>query len=318
MTRSQKTAALLAAIVLLAGGLTLLSLRGGGSPAPDPGSAAAPTPVPTAAAPRAQAAVAPAPAAPRPGGPNVVTIMPDETPDPALPYPEAAEPFIWEETLDRLLGEANGDVMAVYAKLTPMHRENLIDLLTVRGELRPWLDDILGTEEDSAIREYLVFRMDPVGLDDLENGFQGDPELVTILETPTKTPIEAGEWHARLMLSGFADEDYALRMARESGELFGDDAKVSVAANSLLLNLASGRDDVSRDELRRAEDALYTWLGPDGGGRDLPAADQIGGLTALAHASDADRARALYQELLDSETDPQLRQALESLLRNLP
>ncbi|MBX3729394.1 MAG: hypothetical protein KF858_09435 [Candidatus Sumerlaeia bacterium] len=305
---------ILAAVVAVAVGIVVLAPRGGVETAGERSESSGPTAAPAVLV-EQPADSAGSPLAAAPTGSSAAAIA-DDAADADLPYPGADEPALWEEELDALLAESGGDVLALYARLLPDHRHNLIDLLYVREDLQPHLRRMMAVEEDSDLRELLVLRIVPSGLDDLD--FAGDPDVADLLEQPTRTPIESGEWQARLTLAALVDEELCLRLCRQSADLFPGDPAVTVLANAQLLILAAGRDDIGGSERAHAARELERALAPNGPAASLPGPERIRGYTALVFGPDAEAARRLLRDVLAVETDPDVRRAIDGLLRSLP
>jgi hypothetical protein len=305
---------ILAAVVAVAVGIVVLAPRGGLAPSGERPVSSDRGVAPAALVERSAADVGRVLAQPVTGSPAAATT--DDSADADLPYPGADEPALWEDELDPLLAEFGGDVLALYARLLPDHRHNLIDLLYAREELQPHIRRMMAAEEDSDLRELLVLRLVPAGLDDLD--FAGDPDVADLLEQPTRTPIESGEWQARLTLAALVDEELCLRLCRQSADLFPGDPAVTVLANAQLLILAAGRDDIGASERAHAARELERALAPNGPAASLPGPERIRGYTALAFGPDAQAARRLFRDVLAVETDPDVRRAIDGLLRALP
>jgi len=227
------------------------------------------------------------------------------------------EDFTDPEVVAKFL-EEYGSIGDLYRAAPKESREELIDYLIDQEQLRAELASILPAEEDSAMRSYILDRVEPDGFfdsereEDLDNP-EIDDELIALLENPTATPIGREEWLSRMELAHLIDDQYALNWVRDGLDVFPGDKDVALLAHALTLTIGATLGNLSNAELNRSSDYLYSTLG--GAAFATYNSDQrIRAYYALYWVPDRSSSAAFYTATLAVETDPRARDVLTGLI----
>jgi len=247
--------------------------------------------------------------------------LPGDSPTVLSPE-ELAEKFLVEDFTDpdvvaKFL-EEYGTIGDLYRAAPKESREELIDYLIDQEQLRAELASILPAEEDSAMRSYILDRVEPDGFfdsereEDLDNP-EIDDELIALLENPTATPIGREEWLSRMELAHLIDDQYALNWVRDGLDVFPGDKDVALLAHALTLTIGATLGNLSNEELNQSSDYLYSTLG--GAAFATYNSDQrIRAYYALYWVPDRASSAAFYTATLAVESDPRARDVLTGLI----
>lgn len=219
------------------------------------------------------------------------------------------------DTLDRLL-EEYGDYASIYALMNLEQRQELIDVLNLKDQLREQLGPLIAIEENSDMRAFMLVRVLPdmtIGDNDSDLFNTVDRDLLAILDRPTNTTIEGPEWIARMHLSNITDQGYALDWVRDASVAHPDNQEVNFVASSLTLKIGASIEGVTDRERAEAENYLKDTLLGDTSEQISPD-DRTAAYYNLYWGENKEETLNFYREKLASETDPNAIRTLQGLI----
>lgn len=215
--------------------------------------------------------------------------------------------------------EKYGSYPELYRVLSEDQRQQLIDFLQLKNELRDHIGPILAMEENSDLRTFMLFRVMPNSF-----GINGggdlldttDRELISILDQPTLSDISPNEWIARMQLANLVDAKYALNWTRDAGTTYPEDLQVNVTAATLTMKIGATVDSVTTSERDNAEKYLTTSLLSEKANEIAPD-DRISAYYSLFWSTDGSKSLDFYRQRLEQETDSKAKGILQGLISML-
>ncbi|MGF1572658.1 MAG: hypothetical protein ACFCU1_06255 [Sumerlaeia bacterium] len=209
-----------------------------------------------------------------------------------------------------------GSYAELYRLLNEEQRTILIDFLQFKNELRDHLGPILGMEESSDVRAFMLLRVQPnsIGIssrDDLLDTV--DRDLIAIMDQPTLSAINELEWVSRMQLANQIDGEYALNWTRDAANAFPEDLETNFVANSLTLKIGASVDSVSINEREKAENYLKKSLLSEQA-QEINPDDRIAAYYSLSWVDDKNKSLEFYRERVELESDPKAKGILEGLI----
>lgn len=222
------------------------------------------------------------------------------------------------QTVERLVDEF-GSYAELYRALGDAQRQELIDFLNLKNELRDNIGELLEIEQNSDNRAFMLVRVLPDNTygDDDENLFDTvDRDLINILDRPTETPIGDSEWIARMHLAQLTDQEYAMEWVRDASIAHPDNPGVNFIASTMTMKIGASIEGVSSGERLEAQQFLQdTLLGDQA--NSIPPDSRTSAYYGLYWADDKQATLNFYRERLNYEDNENARNTLLGLITRI-